>query len=121
MNFFQNVKYDVNCREAAERYVADDHYYCFACGAHGDVIDFAANFFDLPLYEAVQRLAADFGEGQIGNLILDRISGVLTSNLAKTVANLLVSIKLQAYSPPLPIETDRIHVANGTYLMDGCF
>ena len=84
MNLFQNVKYGVSCREAAERYgvsvnrqgkalcsfhndrhpsllVADDHYYCFACGAHGDVIDFAANFFDLPLYEAAQRLAADFG------------------------------------------------------------
>ena len=84
MNLFQNVKYGVSCREAAERYgvsvnrqgkalcpfhndrnpslyVADDHFYCFACGAHGDVIDFAANFFDLPLYEAAQRLAADFG------------------------------------------------------------
>ena len=84
MNLFQNVKYGVNCRETAERYgvfvnrqgkalcpfhndqhpsllVADDHYYCFACGAHGDVIDFAANFFALPLYEAAQWLAADFG------------------------------------------------------------
>ena len=84
MNCFQNVKYGVNCREAAERYgiavdrygkalcpfhndrhpslyVADDHYHCFGCGEHGDVIDFAANFFALPLYEAAQRLAADFG------------------------------------------------------------
>ena len=71
MNLFQTVKYGVSCREAAERYgvsvnrqgkalcpfhndrhpslyVADDHYYCFACGAHGDVIGFAANFFGLP-------------------------------------------------------------------------
>lgn len=84
MNLFQNVKYGVNCREAAERYgiavdrygkalcpfhndrhpslyVADDHYHCFGCGEHGDVIDFAANFFALPLYEAALRLAADFG------------------------------------------------------------
>ena len=84
MNLFQNVKYGVSCREAAERYgvsvnrqgkalcpfhndrhpslyVADNHYFCFACGAHGDVIDFATDFFDLPLYEAAQRLAADFG------------------------------------------------------------
>ena len=84
MNLFQNVKYGVNCREAVERYgigvdrygkalgpfhndrhpslyVADDHYYCFVCGAHGGVIDFAANFFALPLYEAAQRLTADFG------------------------------------------------------------
>ena len=83
MNLFQTVKYGVSCREAAERYgvevnhygmalcpfhndrhpslyVADDHYYCFACGEHGDVIDFAAKLFGLPLYEAAQRLAADF-------------------------------------------------------------
>ena len=83
MNLFQTVKYGVSCREAAERYgvsvnrqgkalcpfhndrhpslyVADDHYYCFACGAHGDVIDFAAKLFGLPLYEAAQQLAADF-------------------------------------------------------------
>ena len=45
-------------------------------------------------------------EGQIGNLILEEISGVLTSGLSKVVTNLLASIKLQAYSPPLPIETD---------------
>ena len=84
MNLFCSVKYGVNCREAVERYgiavdryrkalcpfhndrhpslyVADDHYYCFACGEHGDVIDFAANLFELPLYGAAQRLAADFG------------------------------------------------------------
>ena len=83
MNLFEVVKYGVSCREAAERYgvevnrygmalcpfhndrhpslyVADDHYYCFACGEHGDVIDFAAKLFALPLYEAAQKLAADF-------------------------------------------------------------
>ena len=83
MNCFQNVKYGVSYREAAERYgvevnhygmalcpfhndrhpslyVADDHYHCFACGEHGDVIDFAAKLFGLPLYEAAQKLAADF-------------------------------------------------------------
>ena len=83
MNLFEIVKYGVSCREAAERYgvevnhygmalcpfhndrhpslyVADDHYHCFGCGEHGDVIDFAAKLFGLPLYEAAQRLAADF-------------------------------------------------------------
>ena len=83
MNLFEIVKYGVGCREAAERYgvevnhygmalcpfhndrhpslyVADDHYHCFACGEHGDVIDFAAKLFGLPLYEAAQKLAADF-------------------------------------------------------------
>ena len=83
MNCFQNVKYGVSCREAAERYgvevnhcgmalcpfhndrhpslyAADDHYYCFACGEHGDVIDFAAKLFGLPLYEAAQRWQQTF-------------------------------------------------------------
>ena len=60
-------------------------------------------------------------ERQISQLILQEISGCVTSGLAKLVANLLANIKLLAYSPPLPIETDRIHVANGTYFMDRRF
>ena len=84
MNLFEIVKYGVSCREAAERYgvevnhygmalcpfhndrhpslyVADDHYYCFACGEHGDVIDFAAKLFQLSLLQAAEKLATDFG------------------------------------------------------------
>ena len=39
----------------------DDYFYCFGCGAHGDVIDFTAKFFEVGLYEAAQKLASDFG------------------------------------------------------------
>lgn len=60
-------------------------------------------------------------ERQISQLILQEISGCVTSGLAKRVSNLLANIKLLAYSPPLPIEADRIHVANGTYFMDKRF
>ena len=42
-------------------------------------------------------------EGQIGNLILEEISGCLTSGLSKVVANLLASIKLQAYRRRCPL------------------
>ena len=42
-------------------FVDDDHYHCFACGEHGDVIDFTAKLFGLKLYEAAQKLAYDFG------------------------------------------------------------
>ena len=86
MNLFQNVKYGVSCREAAERYgvsvnrqgkalcpfhndrhpslyVADDHYYCFACGEHGDVIDFVGRLFQLSPYDAARKLMADFHLG----------------------------------------------------------
>ena len=60
-------------------------------------------------------------ERQISQLILQEVSGCMTSGLAKLVANLLANIKLLAYSPPLSIEMDRIHVANGTYFMDRRF
>ena len=84
MNVFETVKTSINMKEAAERYgvevrynnmalcpfhndrnpslyVADDHYHCFACGEHGDVIDFTAKLFELKPYEAAQRIAYDFG------------------------------------------------------------
>lgn len=38
-----------------------DHYHCFGCGAHGDVINFTAALFDLSFHEAVDKLACDFG------------------------------------------------------------
>ncbi len=74
MNVFATVKTSINTREAAERYGMEvnrhgkalcpfhnDHYYCYACGEHGDVIDFTAKLFGLKLYEAAQKLAYDFG------------------------------------------------------------
>ena len=39
----------------------DDYFYCFGCGAHGDVIDFTAKLFGVGLYEAAQKLVSDFG------------------------------------------------------------
>ena len=95
-------------------------------GRHINEVLFCQQFLDKHPMKCVRgRLFTVDGliedEGQIGNLILEEISGVLTSGLSKVVTNLLASIKLQAYSPPLPIETDRIHVSNGTYFIDGSF
>ena len=83
MDIFTTVKAAVTLRQAAEHYglqvrrngmtccpfhndrhpslyVSDDHYHCFACGEHGDVIDLTAKLFDLRLYDAARKLAADF-------------------------------------------------------------
>ena len=84
MNIFESVKAAVPVKQAAEHYglkvnrngmaccpfhndrhpsmkLNEDYFFCFGCGAKGDVIDFAAKLFDLSSYEAAQRLAADFG------------------------------------------------------------
>ena len=83
MRIFEIVKENVNLREAAELYgidvnryskalcpfhndrhpslyVADDHFYCFACREHGDVIDFVGRLFQLSPYNAARKLMADF-------------------------------------------------------------
>ena len=83
MRIFEIIKENVNLREAAELYgidvnrygkalcpfhndrhpslyVADDHYYYFACGEHGDVIDFVGRLFQLSPYNAARKLMADF-------------------------------------------------------------
>ena len=39
----------------------EDYYYCFSCGASGDVIALTARMFDLRPYEAAKKLAEDFG------------------------------------------------------------
>jgi len=84
LNLFELVKSNITVKQAAEKYCQplsrngmmrcpfhDDHtpslklndtyYYCFGCGAKGDVIDFTVKLFGLTLHEAAQKLAADFG------------------------------------------------------------
>ncbi len=84
MDLFSTVKTNISTIDAAERYgievnrhgkalcpfhndrhpslfVADDHYHCYACGEHGDVIDFTAKLYGLSLYDAAKKLAYDFG------------------------------------------------------------
>ena len=84
MNLFDTVKAAVTPRMAAERYglpiqqgsmvccpfhadrtpsmkLNEDYFYCFGCGAHGDVVDLVAKLFNLSSYDAAKKLAADFG------------------------------------------------------------
>ena len=84
MNLFDTVKAAVTPQRAAERYglpiqqsnmtrcpfhadrtpsmkLNEDYFYCFGCGASGDVIDLAARLFGLSGYDAAKKLAADFG------------------------------------------------------------
>ena len=84
MNRIETIKAAVSPANAAERYgltvsrngmtlcpfhddhhpslrLYDDHFYCFACAAHGDVIDLAAKLLGIPGQEAIRRLEEDFG------------------------------------------------------------
>ncbi|MDY3242678.1 MAG: LPD16 domain-containing protein, partial [Candidatus Limiplasma sp.] len=83
-NVFETVKQSVTIREAAERYgievrrnsmaccpfhddknpsmkLNEEYFYCFGCGATGDVIDLTARIYNLSPKEAAEKLAQDFG------------------------------------------------------------
>ena len=53
--------------------------------------------------------------------IFEQIKDYACSGIAKKASQLLDALKLACYSPPLPVQLDRIHVANGTYFLDGRF
>ncbi len=84
MDLFTQIKMAVSVKEAAEYYglevnrgsmvccpfhadrtpsmkLNEEYFYCFGCGASGDVIDLAARLFGLSGYDAAKKLAADFG------------------------------------------------------------
>ena len=81
---FEAVKQSVTVRDAAQIYGIDvnrsgmaccpfhddknpsmklneEYFYCFGCGATGDVIDFTARLYNLSPKEAAEKLAQDFG------------------------------------------------------------
>lgn len=60
-------------------------------------------------------------EAKLMRDILEKIEPYVTSGLSRKVQNLLEALRLMCYSDPLPVETDRIHVANGTLFLDGTF
>ena len=84
MKLFESVKAAVPLRQAAETYglsvsrngmtccpfhedrhpsmkLNEDYFFCFGCGASGDVIDFTARLFGISLKDAAEKLTADFG------------------------------------------------------------
>ena len=60
-------------------------------------------------------------EEQIKRQILAEIQPYIFSGISKKVTAILDVLKSQAYAPPLPICTDRIHLANGALFLDGRF
>lgn len=84
MNIYESIKAAISVKQSAEHYglkvsrngmaccpfhndrhpslkLNEEYFFCFGCGAKGDVIDFVARLFELSSYEAAQKLAADFG------------------------------------------------------------
>ena len=60
-------------------------------------------------------------ESKLKRTIYEEISPWLHDKVAQTVEQVIKALKLAAYADPLPLHCDRIHVANGTYFLDGTF
>ncbi|MCD7804823.1 MAG: DNA primase, partial [Oscillospiraceae bacterium] len=70
-------------------------------------------------FYTVDGLVTD--ESRIKRDIFYEINEYLDTGVARKVDHLFNALKMAAYSEPMPMQTDRIHVANGTYHMDGTF
>lgn len=82
-----------------------DHYHCFSCGAHGDVILFTAQLLGLSPYEAAKQLAADFEIADIK--AIPRKQQYLTERTARsTLTEYISSLKSNRdkYHPCSPDE-----------------
>ena len=53
--------------------------------------------------------------------IYDALKSWAISNIAKKIANILEVLKMEAQAADLPPQPDRIHLSNGTLLLDGRF
>jgi len=83
MSIFTNVKSQIHLPNAAEYYgvqvnrggfasclfheertpsmkLYDDHFHCYGCGEHGDIISLIAKIFSVSPYAAAQKLSRDF-------------------------------------------------------------
>ncbi len=60
-------------------------------------------------------------EGSIKQMIFEDISGWKKNGVARKVEEILKSMKMAAHSEDIPLHYDRIHVANGTWYLDGHF
>lgn len=60
-------------------------------------------------------------ENKLRKEIYDRIKPYFTSGVTKRVTPLLETMRMECYSPDLPLHHDRIHVKNGTLFLNGQF
>ena len=60
-------------------------------------------------------------ERELKKLIYDKLKGTVSSGVAKKLDSILELLRSEAYLEELPLQTDRIHVANGTLFLDGMF
>ena len=97
MTIFEAVKSTVTPRMAAEHFglsvsrngmaccpfhddrhpsmkLNEEYFYCFGCGAKGDVIEFTSKLFGITAMEAAQKLRADFGVQEDKPSILTKLN-----------------------------------------------
>ncbi len=87
----------------------EDYFYCFGCGAKGDVIDFTSRFLGLTEKEAAQKLAADFGIREVKPSVMAKLHAYKAraddekhcSQVLREYLRILKDWKT-AYAPPSP-------------------
>lgn len=131
MNIFETVKLNTDMASVAERYgsiigknrftncifhndkhpsmkLYKDHYHCFSCGAHGDVVSFIAQRFGLSQYDAVTKITSDFRINNYGKQVnIHRYNSKDTTDELIILLSQFIKVLEQIrdkYSPCAPAE-----------------
>lgn len=104
-------------RNEPPRWMQDKHFnevlFCEDFLAEYPMVCVDGSFF------TVEGRVAD--EEGIRKQIYEMLRPHFTSGTARRATTLLETLRLEAYTPELPIQEDRIHVANGTLFLSGAF
>ena len=148
MTIFEAVKSAVTPRMAAEHYgmtvarngmvccpfhndrhpsmkLNEDYFYCFGCGAKGDVIEFTSKLFGITALEAAQKLSADFGIREARPSVLAKLKTYQTQaeneklcfRVLREYLHILQDWK-KKYAPQTPQEEPHEHYVEACHMLE---
>lgn len=148
MTLFKSVKAAVTPHMAAKRYglqvrrtnmiccpfhndrrpsmkLNEDYFYCFGCGAQGDVIELTAKFLDIPAGKGARKLAADFGVAGEKPSVLEKLNCRKTQlenerfciRVLRDYLQILQDWKLR-YSPQLPEDEPNLRYVEACHMLE---
>lgn len=103
----------------------EDYFYCFGCGAHGDLIELTAKLLGIPAEEAARKLAVDFGVAGEKPSVLEKLNcrrkqqenERFCIRVLRDYLQILQDWKLR-YSPQLPEDEPNLRYVEDCHMLE---
>lgn len=103
----------------------EDYFYCFGCGAKGDVIEFTSKLVGITALEAAQKLSADFGIREARPSVLAKLNTYQTQaeneklcfRVLREYLHILQDWK-KKFAPQTPQEEPHEHYVEACHMLE---